>query len=92
MQQLKETSCKPHPFSIAAILGDGFQSTHKTTENAITNDRYKQKESATEKEAAVVHERNLDESQRIQAVVLPEFSWLHCSRYNPPKVQSEYTY
>ena len=93
MQDCRERECKPHPFSIAALLGDRLvsvreeeTSAYKHTQEVKQNGEFEENEISPEADKEAVNRAKSND--RICANF--QYSWLHCSRYNPPRVQSKY--
>lgn len=90
MQNNAEGTCRPHPFSIAAILGDEITANNVQPEKKYPVDEYARDGMQEETEQIMMPNIRKDENQSNQRIIASEYSWLHCSRYNPPKVHSEY--
>lgn len=93
MENHNEGKWKPHPFSIAAILGDNFVSVteespqiHQQINNGGRTVKYEGNGATTEKNKEIFHS-----TKNNNICNTPSYSWLHCSRYNPPRVHSKYS-
>ena len=92
MQNRVDRKVKPLPFSIAAILGDEETSTNEGKHPPSTKTHIKERalkhvetEAANEEIDESMYKTKIDDA----TCKHPEYSWLNCSRYNPPRVQSE---
>ena len=93
MEKNTEGKWKPHPFSIAAILGDNVVTVteespqaYQQIDNGGRTAKYEGNGTTNEKNKEVFHSTKNDNTCNT-----PSYSWLHCSRYNPPRVHSKYS-